>query len=301
MNILIDTPVPRLRKLGKRGFTLIEIMVATVIMIILTGLVIQITSEVLKVWNRSTGKLSANAQARIAMDLLTQDLETAVFGNENMQWLRAEQDTLVGPADSQTATVAMRLFSPALDRPSGPNDAGDICAIAYKLDYRNPVTGSAAADDPDDRLFILYRLVVDPEETFTNLMGAAQLPDHEASTWGTQSIVGTSGANYLVSNIVQFHVDFYVEDDGDNGTPTKVSGNTILGGTDSTVGAGAIVPAGLHFKKPLAYAEITLTVISDEGAQLLQNVSRINQDVDSIIREHGEVFTRRVNFPSRSL
>ena len=45
----------------KKAFTLIEIMVATVIMVILVGLVIQITSEVLKVWNRSSGKLSANA------------------------------------------------------------------------------------------------------------------------------------------------------------------------------------------------------------------------------------------------
>ena len=49
------------------AFTLIEIMVASVVMVVLTGLVIQITSEVLKVWSRSSGKLSANAEARIAM------------------------------------------------------------------------------------------------------------------------------------------------------------------------------------------------------------------------------------------
>ena len=71
----------RTRSAAKRAFTLIEIMVATVIMVVLVGLVIQITSEVLKVWTRSSGKLAANAEARIAMDLITQDLETAgVFG-----------------------------------------------------------------------------------------------------------------------------------------------------------------------------------------------------------------------------
>ena len=69
----------RTQSAAKRAFTLIEIMVATVIMVVLVGLVIQITSEVLKVWTRSSGKLSANAEARIAMDLITQDLETAVF------------------------------------------------------------------------------------------------------------------------------------------------------------------------------------------------------------------------------
>ena len=56
------------QKKRQSAFTLIEIMVATVIMVVLTGLVIQITSEVLKVWSRSSGKLAANAEARIAMD-----------------------------------------------------------------------------------------------------------------------------------------------------------------------------------------------------------------------------------------
>ena len=64
------------QKKHQNAFTLIEIMVATVVMVVLTGLVIQITSEVLKVWNRSSGKLSANAEARIAMDLLTQACNT---------------------------------------------------------------------------------------------------------------------------------------------------------------------------------------------------------------------------------
>ena len=51
---------------GRRSaFTLVEIMVAAAITIIMIGLVIQITSEVLKIWNRSVGKLSANAEARI--------------------------------------------------------------------------------------------------------------------------------------------------------------------------------------------------------------------------------------------
>ena len=80
----------RTRSAAKRAFTLIEIMVATVIMVVLVGLVIQITSEVLKVWSRSSGKLAANAEARIAMDMITQDLETAVFRNNGQQWLRVD-------------------------------------------------------------------------------------------------------------------------------------------------------------------------------------------------------------------
>lgn len=288
----------------KRAFTLIEIMVATVIMVIMVGLVIQITSEVLKVWNRSTGKLSANAEARMALDLLTSDLETAVFRNNGLQWLRAEKGT---EASLGTNTVALRLFAPAMDR--DPNAPGDICAIAYQLENRDPVDGATAPGTPDDRLWILYRLLVGPEETFNDLMGEGvqnSLPDKAATAWSAASIVGASGENYLARNVVEFDIDFYVEDDGDSSTPSsdnfvdpkKVAG-VIYGGSDATVGSGV----GGDYGRPLAYADIKLTIVSDEGAALLQNISSgyINEDAEDVIRQHGEVFIRRVHFAARAL
>ena len=298
------------QKKHQSAFTLIEIMVATVIMVVLTGLVIQITSEVLKVWNRSSGKLAANAEARIAMDLLTQDLEAAVFRNNGLQWLRAEKDsTSLG-----TNTVSLRLFAPALDRPEGP---GDICAIAYQLENRDPVSGSDSQGDPDDRLWILYRLVVNPQDTFTGLMGKSNqgsLPSKDASNWSgvgvSESIVGINGSNFRVQNVVNFEVDFYVKDDGDSSTETLVTdaGGTIYGGqigVPPTVGPQAYPNTSssqlLAYRQPLAYAEISLTIVSDDGAQLLQNITKIPETKEEVIRQHGEVFTRRVNFLARPL
>jgi prepilin-type N-terminal cleavage/methylation domain-containing protein len=286
----------RTRGTARRAFTLIEIMVATVIMVILVGLVVQITSEVLKVWTRSSGKLTANAEARIAMDIITQDLETAVFRNNGLQWLRSENLTLSGPGGNGTATVALRLFSPALDRPDGP---GDICAIAYQLDYVDPIDGQPG--DPIDRSFVLYRLVVNPKDTFDNIMGKGNqeaLPDQSSTIWGTESIAGDSGGNYLVSNIVSFEVDFYVEDDGDTSTDTLLAGDTLYGGTDATVGPQATLP---QYQKMLSYAEVSLTVISGEGAQMLQNIDKIPETAGEVILQHGEVFTRRVNFMAHPL
>jgi len=302
----------RTRSAAKRAFTLIEIMVATVIMVVLVGLVIQITSEVLKVWSRSSGKLAANAEARIAMDLITQDLETAVFRNNGLQWLRSENDTVSGPAGISNATVALRLFSPALDRPDGP---GDICAIAYKLDYLNAVTGTATGD----RLFVLYRLVVNPKDTFDGLMGTANqksLPNKGASAWTgpsvNESIIGVNGANYLVSNIVEFQIEFHVQDDGDPDTVTLITdaAGTIYGGqigVPPTVGPQAYPSAAptalqlLAYRQPLAYAEVKLTVISDAGAQMLENIAKIPETVDEVIQQYGETFTRRVNFMAHPL
>jgi prepilin-type N-terminal cleavage/methylation domain-containing protein len=287
-------------KLKRRSaFTLIEIMVATVIMVILVGLVIQITSEVLKVWNRSSGKLSANAEARIALDLLTQDLETAVFRNDGLEWLRAEDDVLEGPDGEQTATVALSLFSPALDRDL--DSSGDICGIAYSLDYNNAIDGTSSGDQS----FVLYRMLVEPEQTFDELMGEDyqyDLPGEGSTSWLTAgTLKGDDGDNYLVSNIVKFELDFYVADDGDSSTPTLVPGNTIFGGTDATVGAGAANAEADYYKYPLSYAVIKLTIVSDQGMDLLRNLDKISLTFDEILEQHAEVFTRRVNFLARPM
>ncbi|RCL36810.1 MAG: hypothetical protein DBX01_00615 [Puniceicoccaceae bacterium] len=285
------------QKNHQSAFTLIEIMVATVVMIVLTGLVIQITSEVLKVWNRSSGKLSANAEARIAMDLLTQDLETAVFRNNGQRWLEARQLDLGDPlTGGNFKTTQLRLFSPALDRPDEP---GDICGISYLLDYRNPIDGGVDGD----RTFVLYRHLVDPKTSFDNLMGEPQQNTFDNTEWSPDS-TRDGGSNYLVSNIVDFRIDFYVLDDGDTDTPRLVSGDVFFGGTNSTVGTSATSPAQAQFAKPLAYAEITLTVISDEALRVIQNDVLAQTGFANwreYITANGEVFTRRVNFLARPL
>ena len=292
---------------GKRrsAFTLIEIMVATVVMIVLTGLVIQITGEVLKVWNRSSGKLSANAEARIALDLLTQDLETAIFRNNEQQWLRVEAP--VDPGGNYTnQTVALKFFSPALDRQKFEADGitpipGDICGIAYRLAFKESYAGG-------ENVYALYRFIETPRNTFDELMGPSiTTPDVQKSLTGgvwTESSV-TDEQNYLASNIIEFKVILY-EDDGST-DPQPVNANDD-GNVTTNYFYGGIDGSSL----PLLYADITLTVISGEGLQLMQRVDSDgpsgtgykgskSEATASIVREHGEVFTRRVNFLARPL
>lgn len=277
--------IPRQRR-GRNGFTLIEIMVATAVMIVLVGLVVQITSQVLNVWNRSSGKLAANAEARVAMQLITQDLETAVFRNNGLEWLRAEKSDVNFLSGYTEQTTTLKLFSPALDRPDGP---GDICAIGYLLDFRNAVTGTQTGD----QTFVLYRNVVDAQTTFNSLMGSGNQDSLTGGEWSDASIVGLTpvGSNYLCANIVQFVIDFYVEGDPDPVANTSV----IYGGNSATVGPNTALP------QPLAYADITLVVISDEGAKLLQNIDKIPETAEEVVEQHSETFTRRVNFMSRPL
>lgn len=279
----------------KRAFTLIEIMVATAIMIVLVGLVIQITSQVLNVWGRSSGRLTALANARVAMELITQDLETAVFRNNGLQWLRSENSQLSISKAGSTNTVALRLFSAARDR---PDDAvGDVCGISYLLRFADPIDGNQSGSD---QLFVLYRKIIDPQNTFDNLLGVGNQEDF--SGWGIWSAEASdlmlSADDYLVSNIAAFEIQFFVEGDLSETIDTAVPGDTIFGGTDATVGSGA---SDLNYKKPLAYADIRLTVISDEGAEVLQNLSVLDKDLNDVILEYGQVFYRRVYLPLRPI
>ncbi|MGB0742929.1 MAG: PulJ/GspJ family protein [Opitutales bacterium] len=290
----------RLYRKRRSAFTLVEIMVAAAITIIMIGLVIQITSEVLKVWNRSVGKLSANAEARIAMELLTNDLESILLVNNGQQWLRVESEANVGnPIVGQT--VGLKLFAPAMDRPKIDADGvpipGNICGIAYRLALA-PAYGS----NPANNNFILYRSLLNSKDTFNDLMGPSQpnnpqleLTENSNAFWSASQI--TEENNYLAGNIVNFKIFIYgIDSSGDEVILNSEDGVTIdddyiYGGTDS------------NEEVPL-YAEIFLTIVSDEGLDILILPSLSGtgySNVDDVVREHGEVFKRRVDFQAKPL
>ena len=303
-----ETPVTYLRGHRIRAFTLIEVLVSSVVMVILVGLVAYITGSVLDTWNRSSGKLSANAEARLALDLIAQDLETAVLHNNGQQWLRVE-----GPASMNAAapydsgSVVLKLFAPALDRPGGDG----ICAIAYKLEYRESYT-----DGPDT--YALYRRVVEPDITLElylssdfdnpatssqgNLEGSNVLAD-----WSADAI--TQNANYLISNIVEFKVVIYDSDSAPNPVNANSATNAIV--RDYAFGGDANLPDPPDFDEvreftPL-YADIILTVVTDQGMDLLNNIAQglvpVNAiiNVPNILNQHSETLIRRVYFKSRPI
>jgi prepilin-type N-terminal cleavage/methylation domain-containing protein len=290
-----------LHRRAKRAFTLIEILVATVIMVIMVGLVIQITSEVLNVWNRSSGKLSANAEARIAMDLLTQDLETAVLRNNGKQWLRVEAP--VDPGGPYTdQTVALKLFSPALDRDQA--EAGDICGIAYELNYGGSYAGA------DDNVYALYRKLVGPKETFDELMGSGDDGKQDVLNGGLwDNVVDPDRSNYLAGNVIEFKVLLYVEDPVGTVKLLNANPKTLeLDDRDYAYGIESDESAD-PIPETLLYADIMLKIISDEAMELLagtqaETTARLAQTgmtIEQYIAANSETFIRRVNFLARPL
>lgn len=316
---------PSARK--RHAFTLVEVMVAAAITIVMVGLVIQITGEVLKLWNRSMGKLSANAEARMAMELLTGDLEAALLRNNGLLWLYVVDDKeLDSVADYDAQTVTLALFTSAADRMqkdlSGKQIPGNITAVEYQLVYQNPVSGK---QDLERNAFALHRRLIDPVTTFNSLLGKDNQENFDA--WlGREVQVDALGYNlgfgayretsreefYLAGNIVGFQVEFYVTDADGNTRLVEFEGtdedeNRIpveYGGSEASVGPFPNVKD--EFKFPIEYADISLTVIADEGMEILRNLQAgrggtgyETDDGDKVILQHGEVFKRRVHFKAK--
>ena len=89
--------------------------------------------------------------------------------------------------------------------------------------------------------------------------------------WGKRNVIkGKNGDNYLAMNIVNFEIDFHVEDDGNRSTPTlyferstqNPNKSVIYGGRSATVGPQAKLE---HYQRALAYADIKLAVLSLTG------------------------------------
>ena len=306
-------------KVGSRGFTLIEIMVATVIMVILVGFFIKITTDVLKVWNRSAGKLSSSAEARIAMDLITSDFENSLIRNNGQQWLRVQGPEKAG-GEFNGNSVSLKLFSMATDRPkyylasdtkpagaaAGDPIAGELCAVGYHLKFKESYDGGEQM-----KTYALYRHLINPYETFMDYLDTAQVDSTQAnlsginpspSGWSESEI--TRNENYLVGNIVEFKLLVYLQGETD---PINADANSFelkdmtysYGGSDASLQNGE--------QKPVDYVVISLKVISDEGMRELQNIDKLafsgskTDMVNEMILKYAETYKRRVHLTQSSI
>ena len=93
----------------RRGFTLVELLVAAGITALLAGFMAVVVGDVAGFWTRTSGRLTTEAQARIVLDQLTLDLQAAQFADNGNTWLAATV---------QNATVAASGWSPIGQNPA---------------------------------------------------------------------------------------------------------------------------------------------------------------------------------------
>jgi type II secretory pathway pseudopilin PulG len=71
------------------AFTLIELLVAAGITALLTGFIVVVVANVSGFWSRTSGRVSAEGQARYVLDQLALDLQSALYRDDGNPWLAA--------------------------------------------------------------------------------------------------------------------------------------------------------------------------------------------------------------------
>lgn len=300
---------------ARRGFTLVELLVAMAITTIIASVLVSVTAVAVDAWNRSRAELRASRQAKFMVDSMVKDFESLVTrrGN-NFEWLSAVSSKNLPGTGTHQSTNASNLvfFTAATDRYEGkintPSDlGGDVSCVAYELDYQNPINGS----NDQYSTFTLYRLLVNPDQAFANLLGKPEL-ETAFKAYRTQV---TDVENFVCENIFQYSITFHIEVVKNAGTPeaTKMTVPVTMG---PTAGGGRITSfrvlgTGLELDGApssnvtveelragrLAAMEVSLTVVSDFGLRQMQNTKIKGTALQKLMARNSFQYSKLVELP----
>lgn len=312
-----------LSRTGKRlrkAFTLIEIMVSMTVMVVIILFVLQLTSSVLSSWNSGIAAISSNTEARLALDLISRDLESSVIKNNppGIVWLEADQDSGIGDTAANEAEAAWLKFLTQSAAERDTTNPGDVTAVSYRLSWQWQLQGT----DPSTANFNyksygLHRTLVPADDTFNDFMD-----DNNSGNW---SGLNTRDPNNLIaSNVIGFTVTIHWYDGTNFGRTTIGPDKTGLTGySDDTTNKNYIATTAWVASAPSTYSatalygdnagnnanqitavEVTMTILSDEGARVLNRIVEGKLSVndatnggnwnDFIVR-YSSSYSRRVN------
>lgn len=307
---------------AKRGFTLMELMVAMAITTIIVTVLVTITSLSLETWNRSRSELRASRQGKAALDSISRDMESLVTRRGNSsEWLSATaSDQPIGDTVKSSNASELVFFTAATDRYNGKignataDKGGDVSCVGYSLEFRDPIAfGSAATKF---KTFVLNRYLVNPDETYEKLLGQTD----GANSGKTLKSVFDAGygaelskpENFICENIYQFSIVFNVQVNQSTGTgPVTVvnlpvvveqSGNEsfrILGtGIDTTAPSGSGVTTEELASGRITSVVISVTVLSDFGIDQMRTRSFTGNQLSEFLAKYSYQFTKLVQIPS---
>lgn len=189
-------------QVSRRGFTLLEVLVSVGITAVLAGFIVFIVGNVSGFWSRTSGRVSAEAQARFVLDQITTDLQGAVYRDDGNPWLAATilpstantglwsttgattaalkpangAGSLQGVATGNLADARfgiagtwLRFFSVKRGDNRTLATASAPTAVAYQI-VRRATSGNEARSQ--DRRYLLHRTEVRPAAASTSLPGS---------------------------------------------------------------------------------------------------------------------------------
>lgn len=263
----------RKKRTGGKGFTLLELLVATAVTTIVATLLLSISQNVLESQSRMVSGARVERDANFALDILGGDLVAlAVPRMKGAEALRIQVETVNGAPNCRLSL----LSNAQVEDPGGLT--GSTRAVNYRVGYQDPVVASGAKPS-----FALYRTVSDVTGTFNNAIGSTNL---DADYWASRPTLDLP--SYLVGNVVDFRIRFFDEASG-----------TWIGPTDAgdmlriTPEGTALDNGGGRYPLP-RQAEISVTTLSRQGVLRLQDGTLTLQEA---ISRFGKTFSRQVQLP----
>lgn len=168
----------------RRGFTLLEVMVSTAIMVVIILAVVTMASSTFKAYDRAVADLTTQSEARGVLDAMENDFQTAVIRPDGRCWMEIILPGASGAPVNAPKNVGnlqpvdqpmIMLFASPPDRPrwspvaSNPRVAlkGDVCAICYRFGQRSPFD---TPGDPIQQVYGVYRTIIDAGDTFNEAL-----------------------------------------------------------------------------------------------------------------------------------
>jgi prepilin-type N-terminal cleavage/methylation domain-containing protein len=292
----------------RRGFTLVELLVASAITAALAVVLLTLAVHLLEGWSRTEGWLMADRQAQRVLDQLTQDLQAAGGVDDGKVWLAATVQPAAGVCEgwvegekphgasldpsAENLTAArfgvgglwLRFFTTRVGADLGAGEPASTVAVAYQMVRRAPTVDGATAH------YILYRSEVLPSATFAadyDLDAAAyNRPSETEGAPGT--IAHPVRAQAIADHVIDFGLRVYAR-------PTAAFPG---GGMLRSWPTG---PADLEYRTSSwpAGVDVMVRILTEEGARRIAalEAGQVTGDWWAIAAAHSRVFTRRIALP----
>ena len=196
----------------KRGFTLVEIMVAITILVVIVLLFGQMLGIMSKAWTYGHGRANNFTKARAMLDLLAQDLQSGVFRPDLAAFPSGSSGTGANPPVWEFYT-----YRPGIPAGTTASALRSISIVAYTLSYNGSSTSPSNTYD-------LQR--TDCPILWSN---EATIPLFGASPFS--SVTGTFTARDTAPGVIAFDIIFIQSDGTFSTTYTPISSTGTINPT----------------------------------------------------------------------
>lgn len=284
---------------SRQGFTLMEVLVSSALTVVILTMLFTVLIGAMNAWQAGSNRLQGNADARMALDSIAQDLQSMVVRQTSFdqEWLYANTVQTPNAPDGHKSTW-LTFFAPSLDRQ--PGQQGDIVAVSYRIGYQDALSGT---DKPEFRIFGLYKHMMDTRNTFIHALGTERTRDNfwlgnvtlDNNPFSPGTVNALDRRSLLIPNVVDFSIKWIASS---GGPPAALSSSNDSIRLNNSFHAGSGTPETEYEGTRLEAADISLTILTEEGTRMVQTFARggglSKANLDRVIREHGRVYTKRV-------